>query len=397
MKKQLAVLLTLALLFNMLALCAAAAASGDGSLQFTPAAAVFGSPRGVLLRENHVRVLPGVTAAALLAQTSGAQLRTAAHGEVDAAQTVKSGMYLLPESGNAVTIAVQGDLDGDGLVSAADARLALRASVELETLSPWQREAADVNGQQTLTSDQARTLLRASVGLEDIAVCLSSRINAFYAQITLFNSPRVYYRGTSPADEWSDAANMEYAATENTLYILSEVNFGDMFGSGKPVIVRLGLFIDKDNDVHLVDPEGRAKLKLDDKLLNSMGIEDISDLFGDINLLKENPLTPESIPSFVEPALLDGNAVCRSVFLFEDGSATRFYAGADGRLLYTDTLSVYGSELEGTYITSITADVPANMQRIPLLYTHYRGETQLLLFLINLFAHSGINIGELIE
>ena len=62
---------------------------------------------------------------------------------------------------------ILGDVDGNGYIEAADARLALRASVGLETLSDEQTVIADVDGSGEIGSDDARLILRASVGLED--------------------------------------------------------------------------------------------------------------------------------------------------------------------------------------------------------------------------------------
>ena len=60
-----------------------------------------------------------------------------------------------------------GDVDMNGIVTAADARLALRASVGLETLSDVQKKAAEVDGKpEAISASDARLILRASVGLE---------------------------------------------------------------------------------------------------------------------------------------------------------------------------------------------------------------------------------------
>ena len=60
-----------------------------------------------------------------------------------------------------------GDVDGDGYITSADARIALRASVKLEDLSAEEKAAADVDQDKFVTSADARLILRASVGLED--------------------------------------------------------------------------------------------------------------------------------------------------------------------------------------------------------------------------------------
>ena len=61
---------------------------------------------------------------------------------------------------------LMGDLDADGAVTAADARLALRAAVGLEILSEEQKKAADMDGDGEVTAADARKILRAAVGLE---------------------------------------------------------------------------------------------------------------------------------------------------------------------------------------------------------------------------------------
>ena len=63
---------------------------------------------------------------------------------------------------------VAGDADGDGLVLAADARLVLRASVELETFTGESFCALDTDGDDVLTAKDARSVLRASVELETL-------------------------------------------------------------------------------------------------------------------------------------------------------------------------------------------------------------------------------------
>ncbi|MBQ6065963.1 MAG: BMP family ABC transporter substrate-binding protein [Clostridia bacterium] len=63
---------------------------------------------------------------------------------------------------------IAGDVDGDGNVTSADARLALRASVKLETLSEDAAKAADADRDDKITSADARLILRASVKLETL-------------------------------------------------------------------------------------------------------------------------------------------------------------------------------------------------------------------------------------
>lgn len=62
-----------------------------------------------------------------------------------------------------------GYIDEDNVISAADARLVLRASVGLEELSARQRKAADIDKDLNISAADARIILRASVGLEKLS------------------------------------------------------------------------------------------------------------------------------------------------------------------------------------------------------------------------------------
>ena len=68
----------------------------------------------------------------------------------------------------AAAAAMTGDVDNDGTLSASDARLALRASVNLENLSDEEFNAADVDSDGKITAADARSILRASVNLEKL-------------------------------------------------------------------------------------------------------------------------------------------------------------------------------------------------------------------------------------
>lgn len=67
-----------------------------------------------------------------------------------------------------VSALTMGDVDNDGDIKAADARLALRASVGLENFDETQKKAADVDYDGAIKAADARIILRASVGLEEI-------------------------------------------------------------------------------------------------------------------------------------------------------------------------------------------------------------------------------------
>ena len=67
------------------------------------------------------------------------------------------------------TDVMPGDVDGDGFVTASDARLALRRAVDLEDYAPDSVEyrACDIDKDGAVTASDARIILRVAVGLEN--------------------------------------------------------------------------------------------------------------------------------------------------------------------------------------------------------------------------------------
>ncbi|MCH5198330.1 MAG: hypothetical protein J1E34_05430 [Oscillospiraceae bacterium] len=88
--------------------------------------------------------------------------------ELENDKYVGSGMTLVKTDGTKLTVVVKGDNDSDGKITAADARFALRASVNLETPNDWKANASEVDGEEKITAADARLILRASVNLETL-------------------------------------------------------------------------------------------------------------------------------------------------------------------------------------------------------------------------------------
>ncbi len=80
---------------------------------------------------------------------------------------IGTGAVLTLADGTRYEIVVLGDIDGDGAISAGDARSALRNSVSLDVLAGVYLKAAKVNGEGPVNAGDARSILRASVGLDN--------------------------------------------------------------------------------------------------------------------------------------------------------------------------------------------------------------------------------------
>jgi hypothetical protein len=88
--------------------------------------------------------------------------RIYAYAGTPAADALKEAGYLVTDMPKIA------DVDGDGKVTAADARAALRIAVKLDPADDIVKAAADVDGDGQVTANDARTILRIAVQLEEI-------------------------------------------------------------------------------------------------------------------------------------------------------------------------------------------------------------------------------------
>ncbi len=80
-----------------------------------------------------------------------------------------------------------GDVKTDGYVTAADARLALRASANLEKLDEKQTFAADVNIDGKVTAADARQILRVSAGIDVFRVNVELEVRQEYVIDSIYD------------------------------------------------------------------------------------------------------------------------------------------------------------------------------------------------------------------
>ena len=106
-----------------------------------------------------------VKAADVLSAVRGAKLLDKSGNAVNGDMPLATGMKIVFDN-KTVEIAVLGDVDGNGEINVADARLALRQAVSLENLNGVYLFAGKVGGDSVGVSE-ARKILRAAVGLDD--------------------------------------------------------------------------------------------------------------------------------------------------------------------------------------------------------------------------------------
>lgn len=87
--------------------------------------------------------------------------------EISSDSLVGTGCIIIVSDDVQYTVLLSSDVDGNGKVTAADARLALRASANLDKLEGVYAEASDYDGNGNITAADARMILRKSAGLEE--------------------------------------------------------------------------------------------------------------------------------------------------------------------------------------------------------------------------------------
>ncbi len=122
------------------------------------------------LTQDNVDVLVApveMTANTVIASANGGKIVDKAGKEItDKNTSLATGMKIILGK-TSVTISVAGDVDGSGDISVSDARLALRAAVELDTLTDAYFTSADVDFSGNISVSDARLILRAAVKLDD--------------------------------------------------------------------------------------------------------------------------------------------------------------------------------------------------------------------------------------
>lgn len=127
------------------------------------------------ISDDSVMMTAGLTVKELLGSINGSAVvlnKDSSPAKASDVLCTSMKIVMTDTDGKSKDIVVFGDIDGDGTVSATDARLALRASVELEGLSAAQKNAADTDFGKTVAAADARTILRLSVKLENSTALL---------------------------------------------------------------------------------------------------------------------------------------------------------------------------------------------------------------------------------
>lgn len=251
--------------------------------------------------------------------------------------------------GTAARANALGDADGDGQLSAEDARLCLRQAVGLEDYAKDSAAyaACDATGDGDVTAEDARMILRAAVGLETLGALEPEEPGT--NEYDILRSGTFYCTG-SMKDEY-ETNPLEMAITANSIYMRTEMEGVEM------------ALLQKDGKIYMIYPEKKIYLEVSKTLQNLMGIDDGMLSADDLGFADMKPL--DTADTVADGEL--GGVPCK-IYTFIQDSGSRSVIYMDGnRLLAFETVDASGSRVT-TYITSITADVPADKRDLPAGY-----------------------------
>ena len=244
----------------------------------------------------------------------------------------------------------KGDVNGDGSVTAEDARLCLRQAVGLESFTAGDAAyaACDATGDGGVTAEDARLILRAAVGLETLDDGAPAETQR--SEYEIWRSGTFYCLGSMY--DGTTTSPMEIAVTADSVYMATNMDGIDL------------AILQKNGKLYMINPAEKIYLELDRSMQRLMGL-DAGELVS-LDSLGFADMKPLSEADTAAKGELNGTPCDIYTFLDGDGSRSVVYMDGD-RMLAFEVVDNSGFRTV-TYFTSIKADVPADKCNTPAGY-----------------------------
>ncbi len=242
-----------------------------------------------------------------------------------------------------------GDVDADGKVTAKDARLALRCSVELEKLTADEFFRADMNGDGKIFASDARAILRISVQLSP-AKLIENQYDMLRSGIFTYKAELLNEQGKYDY--------FELTKTKNTLCVLT--NFEN---------TEVCIFVDENNEIYLVSHDKKAYLHMNDAIFNLLG-EDKNSLISGIGFDGSKFLPLKSAVS-VKDGVEQGFS-CK-IYTLVNGENTSEVYMCGSKLIRIKEFDSNNVLINDTYVYDVSMTIPENRRSIPDNYKKYEG------------------------
>lgn len=281
-----------------------------------------------------------------------------------------------------------GDVNGDGKVNAADARLVLRVSASLEALTEEQRVVAEVTGDGKISAADARLILRAAANLDTLPE-ITTEADSETEEPTTEEPTTEEPTTEEPTTEepTTEEPTTEEPATDNVVteypeaisaffsgkfYLEGDLSEGDsksaviMATNGKKTEVAMDMdgfsmsIYSDSKKIYIKFPYNNKNyyVEMSEEMLDSYGIElDISSLAESLSL--------GTIEDYGDPTLtveeLDGVEYNVYTFASEDGYMLCFYADENEEIKSLVSKTAEGKIDTQIKLNALSATIPSNM------------------------------------
>lgn len=277
-------------------------------------------------------------------------------------------VFVCALSASAVT-AYYGDTDGDGKITASDARTVLRISVKLEGYNAAALYRYDVNEDGNIKSDDARIVLRMSVSLDKLKVYTgtssgsgsshSAEDEALFNKISTqmgYFSDGEFYMEASTVQNDTVSAPMVIACKGNNVYFSSDFE-GIQLG-----ILTTGTKTNK--SIYMISDKQKVYIKMSDAMLTSMGMK-TEDLSFDLSF---DSACIDGVAYTVNNTTVNGGSGKLVTFKQDDGSVSKITTDKNGTIVRIAICDANGATTSDMIIYKIEDTAPASKVSVPTSY-----------------------------
>lgn len=243
-----------------------------------------------------------------------------------------------------------GVLTGGDSPTAADARAILRAAVGLDSLTPEEEIAADIDMDGAVTSSDARLALRIAVGLEAVDGKL------YFNEYEVLRSGHFYAEMDASDAEGNNTIRI--GLTDSTLY------FG--FAMESAELTMDMTFLTRGGSVYLLDEAGAQYAPVSSEVFSEL--EDFGFALNDLEEeAKSFSLLPPLDEADAKTFAFYGDKRCDVYSFYEEDGSMRIYM--DGKkLVAISSFDADNRLIDATSFSCVTLTVPAEKTNVPASY-----------------------------
>lgn len=296
---------------------------------------------------------------------------------------------------------ILGDVDGDGKVTPADARLALRAASKLETLESDAFIAADVDFNDKINAIDARAILRHAARLENLPEMPTEENSS---DETTTDETTTDETTTEPANVVEDYPEAIKAFFAGEYYLKCAMGENPMElaidGENYEVAISyegidMSLMYKKNVYIKYADADGKKKYVVFDdemkKQLSTMGAGDFSSVFDELAQQMISVFKFAEVENLGNPTLTENaeyNEEVYDLYSFGNGeSKINFYTDGD-EVKYITNIDAEGKEAIAIDVVELSADIPSSM----ISTRKYTKVDNILAFMMDLAALMNIEV-----